>query len=222
MKRFWEIVDMARREIALRGRRTIVALSALVAIELVVIAGLCIDIGLAKSVSDVTLREVAPQTVLYTVYRGHYADLGPAINGLYELAIRRGLRPCGSPSMGYLNNPSDISSDHWLIEIRLPVDAKALAFAGKLGGMTDVKSVPAMKVAVAAKPLGQADPEAVIRHLSAWINRRRYIIAGRLWQSVVCNGTGDDCRMSTEFVIPVYSQRAAAGSHSKALRNLPI
>jgi hypothetical protein len=55
-----------------------------------------------------------------------------------------------------------------------------LSLAGTLSEMTDVKSLPAMNVTVASKPLGQADPEPVIRHLYSWINKQGYIVAGRL------------------------------------------
>lgn len=105
MKSFWKIADSARREIAMRGLKTIVILSAVVVVELVVVTGLCISEGKAESKLDVTLRELAPQTVLYTIHRGHCADLCPTINRLYKLALAKGLRPCGSPSMGYLNSP---------------------------------------------------------------------------------------------------------------------
>ena len=124
--------------------------------------------------------------------------------------------------MGYLNNPLGVSSNHWLIEVRLPVEARAQALTGTLGEMTDVKSLPAMNVAVASEPLGQVDPEPVIHHLYSWINKRGYIVAGRLWQSVVCNGTGEYPQMSTRFMIPVYSHISATGSNSADRRNLPI
>lgn len=88
--------------------------------------------------------------------------------------------------------------------------------------MTDVKSLPAMKVAVATKMPGQADPEPVIQCLYSWINKRGYVIVGRLWQSIVCNKTGDYAQMSTEFIIPIYSQIKGTGSDSVVRYALPI
>jgi effector-binding domain-containing protein len=180
MRSFWNVIKSLRREIAFKGRPAIIALSALIAIELVIIAGLCIDHIKAESNMDVSLREVAPQTVLYTVHRGHYSSVGPVINRLNQLAIAKGLHPCGSPSIGCLNNPGSVSSGHWLIEIQIPVEEEAMVLAGTLGKMTDVKRLPAMSVAVAAKGLGLADPEPVIHRLYAWINQHGYVIAGRL------------------------------------------
>lgn len=171
---------------------------------------------------DVSLREVAPQTVLYTVYRGHYTGVGQAINRLYKLALAKGLHPCGSPSMGYLNSPRSVSNEHWFIEVHIPVEEDAMALAGMLGDMTDVKRLPAMSVAVVAKGYGQADPEPVIHRLYTWINQQGYVIAGRLRQYIVCNETGDYAQMSTEFLIPVYPQIKGAGSDSVVRYAIPI
>lgn len=222
MRRFWNVLKNLKRETAFKGRPAIIALSALIAIELVIIAGLCIDDIKAESNMDISLREMAPRTVLYTIHRGHYIGVGPAINRLYELAIAKGLHPCGSPSMGYLNNPRSESSEHWLIEIQVPVEEDAMALVGTLGEMTDVKRLPAMSVAVVAKSVGQADPEPVIHRLYAWINQQGYVIAGRLRQSIVCNKTGDYAQMSTEFLIPVYPQIKGTCSDSVVRYAVPI
>jgi effector-binding domain-containing protein len=110
-----------------------------------------------------------------------------------------------------LNNPLLISPEHWLIEIRIPVDVDSLKYAGTLGQMTDVKLLPAMTVAVAVKPEGQNDPEPAIRSLYAWIDQHGYRIAGGLWQTVFCDASRDYAQMRTEFMIPVVSQAAAKG-----------
>lgn len=222
MKSFWKLLKKLERETAFKGRPAIVALSALIAIELVIIAGLCIDHIKAESHIDFSLREVAPQTVLYTVHRGHYTGAGQAINRLYKLALAKGLHPCGSPSMSYLNNPGSESNEHWLIEIQIPVEEDAMEQAGTLGEMTDVKRLPAMSVAVAAKNFGQADPEPVIHRLYAWINRHGFVIAGRLRQSIICDETGNYAQMSTEFLIPVYPQIKKSCSDSVVRFALPI
>ena len=186
-------------------------LSAIVAAEIICIAGICIRDSQAESASDVTVRDVGPHAVLYTVYRGHYGRIGPAINQLYELADAKGIRTTGSLSTGYLNNPQAHSPEHWLIEIRIPVSADAMKLAGTLGRMTDIKLLPAMKVAAAVKPEGQDNPETAIRNLYSWINKHGYRIAGGMWQSVLCDEAGNYSQMRTEFIIPIESQRATKG-----------
>ncbi len=200
----------------MRTKKLILVLSVIVAAEFVVMAGICIrDVNIQHKPDkpDVIVREVGPQAVLYTVYRGPYENICKAINKLYNLALVKGMLPCGPISTGYLNNPLSVSPEHWLIEIRLPVDAEALEYAGKLGGMTDVKSLPAMKFAVAVKPQGQTNPEPVISGLFSWINQKGYVTVGRMWQSVLINETGDYVKMKTEFMVPVKSRTAATDSN---------
>ncbi len=185
-------------------KKVILVLSTIVAIEIACIVGICSHDSKAQSIPDVTVREVAPQAVLYTIYRGHYEGVGPYINKLYDLAEEKGLVTVGPYSTGYLNNPLLVSDDHWLIEIRIPVSMDSLKLAGTLGEMTDVKLMPAMKVVAAVKPEGQINPEPVIRGLYALINQRGYRIAGGMWQSVLCNKDSEDySKMRTEFMIPV-------------------
>lgn len=187
----------------MRKTRIILILSVIVAAEIVCIAGICIRDSKAASRQDVTIRQVGPQVVLYTIYRGHYERIGPAIDKLYKFADARGLYPTGPVSTGYLNNPQTNSPEHWLIEIRIPVAADAMEFAGKLGEITDVKLLPAMKIAAAVKPEGQADPELAIRSLYSWINQSGYRIAGGMWQTVLYNEADDYSEMRTEFMIPI-------------------
>ncbi len=187
----------------MRRKRIIKLLSAIVIAELVIVAGICIRDSRAQGDSGVTIRLQPPQTVLYAVYRGPYEMIGEAINRLYNLARQRGLCPCGPVSTGYLNDPASVSPDHWLVEIRLPVDDDAMALAGMLGSMTDIKRLPAMKVAVTVKPQGQCDPRCAIHNLYSFIARSGYVTVDRLWQSIITNHTGDYTQMETEFILPI-------------------
>ena len=187
-----------------KKRKVILILSAIVFVEIACIAGICVRDDNLQFCPDVTVRRVEPHAVLYTVYRGHYKDVGTAIDELLELAGEKHLTPVGPIYTGYLNNPLLVSGDHWLIEIRIPVAMDALEFAGTLGEMTDVKLMPAMKVVSAVKPEGQLDPGPVIRGLYTLINQRGYRVAGRMWQTVHCNdGSEDYSQTRTEFMIPV-------------------
>jgi hypothetical protein len=187
-----------------KKKKVILILSTIVFVEIVCIVGICACDGQTQFRPDVTVHRVEPHAVLYTIYRGHYEGIGPAIDKLFDLAREKHLTPVGPIYTGYLNNPLLVSDDHWLIEIRVPVSYDALELAGTLGEMTDVKLMPAMKVVTAIKPEGQLNPEPVIRGLYALINQRGYRVAGRMWQMVPYNNcSADYSQTRTEFVIPI-------------------
>ena len=160
--------------------------------------------GQSADKSGVTIRQVKPQTVLYTVYRGDYEKVGQAIGNLYALAVKNKIWPSGAVHFAYLNNPECVSSEHWLTEIRIPVREEALKLAGTLGEMTDIKKLPAMKMAVATKPAGQADSESTYVRLDAWIFKQGYVADDGPCEKFLTNAkTGDYARMTSEIMVPV-------------------
>ena len=164
----------------------------------------CIRADQAADKPGVTIRQVKPQTVLYTIYRGDYDKVGQAIGSLYALAIQKQIWPSGSLHFAYLNNPKHVSSEHWLTEIRIPVREEALKHAVNFGEMTDVKKLPAMTVAVAAKPAGQADSGPIYVRLDSWIFKQGYAGIGGSCEKFLANAaTGDYARMKSEIMIPV-------------------
>ena len=183
----------------------IYALSVIVLMEIVCLAGLCICKGQDDSITDVVIREIPQQTVLYTVYRGDYYMMGDAINALYMLANSRGIKPCGEVSTCCLNSPIVTNSSHMLVEIQIPVENSAIEKSGTLGEMTDIKVLPAMKVAVAIKPEGCNDPTSIINGLFSWVNKKGYIVIGRMHQTVMDGGKGSYHKLRTEFMLPVDS-----------------
>jgi len=152
----------------------------------------------------ITVRQLKPQTALYTIYRGSYDKMGETIGNLYALAGQKGVYPRGSLCCVYLNNPEHVSSEHWLTEIRIPVSEEALKLAGTLGEMTDVKTIPAMDVVVAVKPEGVADPSPIYGSLSLWIHKEGYIaIEGPIEVFLSDGSTGAYAQMKSEIMIPV-------------------
>ncbi len=162
---------------------------------------------LAKSPSEktgVSIRKIEKQVVLYTIYRGSYDKIGPAIGNLYALAGKNQISPRGGPYYVYLNNPNQISSQHWLTEIRIPVSKDALKAMGTLGEMTDIKALPAVDVAVAVKPQGQADPSDIYNRLSTWILKQNYIATDSPREVFLTNAmVGDYAQMETEIMFPI-------------------
>ena len=154
--------------------------------------------------SDITVRKMESQTVLYTIYRGDYDKVGQAIGGLYALAVQKQIWPSGSLQFAYLNNPKHVSSEHWLTEIRIPVREDSLKLAGTLGEMTDIKKLPDITVAVATKQAGQADPGPLYTNLGTWILKQGYVVDGGPCEKFLANtSTGDYARMKSEIMIPV-------------------
>ena len=158
-----------------------------------------------QSKEDIAVRTVNEQIVLYTIYRGPYNQMGQAVGKLFALAGQKGLMPPRGPvTYKYLNNPTLVSSEHWLTEIRIPVAEDALKLVGKLGNMTDVKKVPAMKMVVAVKPEGLADPGTVYNRLIIWIHRHNYAAIDGFREIFLTNMmSGDYSIMKSEIMVPV-------------------
>jgi hypothetical protein len=177
----------------------------IVLVEIVCLAGLCICKGQDDIITNVFIREIPQQTVLYTVYRGDYYMMGDAINELYALANSRGIKPCGEVSTCCLNSPIVTDSSQMLVEIQIPVENTAIEKKGTLGAMTDIKILPPMKVAVAVKPEGCNDPTSIINDLFSWVNKKDYVVIGRMRQTIMDGGRGSYHKLRTEFILPVDS-----------------
>jgi len=168
----------------------------------IVVVGICAEQTTDKS--KITIRQLGPQTVLYSIYRGDYSKVGPAIGKLYALAGKSGIYPRGSLSFVYLNNPRYISGEHLLTEIRIPVGEDALKLAGTLGEMTDVKTMPAMEMAVVEKSMGQMDYGAIYNSLYNWIAKQGYVATDNASEVFLTNAmTGDYAQMKSEIMVPV-------------------
>jgi effector-binding domain-containing protein len=160
--------------------------------------------------SSITTRQEKSQVVLYTIYRGDYDKVGQAIGNLYALAVQKKICPNGSLQFAYLNNPEHVSSEHRLMEIRIPVREDALKLAGTLGEMTDIKKLPVMTMAVATKPAGQADPGPIYANLGTRILKQGHTIDGGPCEMFLANAsTGDYSRMKSEIMVPVTKISAA-------------
>jgi len=159
----------------------------------------------SSSKPAVTVRKIKPQVVLYTIYRGSHDGIGFAIGNLLSLAAENQLQPEGPIYYVYLNNPEHVTSDHWLTEIRIPLDKKALKLAGTLGKMTDVKALPSMDMAVAVKPEGTGDPRPIYKALYTWVFKQGYMVAGS-WREVFLTNTmsGSYEQMKTEIMVTVH------------------
>jgi hypothetical protein len=160
--------------------------------------------------SSIAIRTLGAQTVLYTVVRGPYEKLGEAFGSLYGLLAGKGIKPAGPAMSVTLNNPESTSSEHWLTEIRIPVDDSAKKLAGTLGPMTDVKTVSETQVAAAVKPKGVSDPADILRRLYAWMALNGYMPTGGPMQKVDSGSPNYDYAQSAvEIMVPVMKAPGA-------------
>ncbi|UCD29546.1 MAG: GyrI-like domain-containing protein [Planctomycetota bacterium] len=178
----------------------------LISLTWLLIVGIVAEIYAKSATSKpaFSIRKLDRQVVLYTIFRGNYAQAGKAIGELYALAGKKGIIPRGPVMFAYLNNPTLVSSEHWLTEIRIPVGREALKAAGTLGKMTDVKRLPAMEVAVAVKPAGMTDYGTIYAKLYAWMHKQGYTTADTCWETFMSHGgQGNYSQMKSEILVPV-------------------
>jgi effector-binding domain-containing protein len=173
---------------------------------LVVIVTAGISAEKTSEKSSITTRQLESQTVLYTIYRGHYEKIGQAIGKLYAIANSKGIQPGGQLSCVYLNNPEYVPMEHCLTEIRIPVAnaEEALKHAGTLGEMTDIKVLPTMEVAVIIKPGTNMDYADFYKVLYNGIAKIGYRASDNACETFSTNTTSIDySQMKSEIIIPI-------------------
>ncbi len=182
--------------------KTLSLLLAILILVVIVTAGISAEQTTNKS--DITTRQLESETVLYTIHRGSYEKLGKTIGSLYAQAVKSKIWPRGQLYCVYLNNPEYVSSEHYLIEIRIPVDKEASNLTGTLGEMTDVKTLPALEVAVVIKPAGQADPDSIYVNLYKWILKEGYVVIESPCEKFLSDAmSGNYAQMKSEIMIPI-------------------
>jgi effector-binding domain-containing protein len=157
-----------------------------------------------------TVRDIEQQVVLYTIHRGGLDKIASVVMNLFNLAVEKGIYPDGPVTFAYLNDFTRTSSEHWLIEIRLPVDKGALKLSGTLGKMTDVKTLAPVKMTVATKPEGMADPRPVYERLYTWMHKEGHMPTSGPQETFLTNAeSGDYSKMKTEIMVPIWGPSAA-------------
>jgi effector-binding domain-containing protein len=152
----------------------------------------------------VSIRKVESQTVLYTVYRGHYEKIGQPIGELYALAGKKKIIPRGSVTLVYLNTPIYSSMEHCLTEIRIPVGQDVLKLAGTFGPMIDVKTVRSMDLAVMTKSIGNYDYAGIYEYLYTWIANNGYRPTDNVFEVFLADSNNLNFeQMKSEIMIPI-------------------
>lgn len=66
-------------------------------------------------------KELPEHTVLSAVHKGPYTQVGPVIHVVADYAVKNGYDIVGPVTEVYLNDPSLVSEEELLTEVRLPV-----------------------------------------------------------------------------------------------------
>ncbi len=152
----------------------------------------------------IKVRKTPEQVVLYTIHRGPLEKVGSTIAELMTTGMQKGAYPSGPISFMYLNDSKAVSSEHWLIEIRVTVAQETLSLAGTLGKFMDVKKLAGVEVAVTGKPEGLASSEPIYRRLYTWIFENGYLPTEGPSEAFLTNAeTQDYSRMKTEITVPL-------------------
>jgi effector-binding domain-containing protein len=152
----------------------------------------------------VTVRQEPEQVVAYTVFRGNYDKIGPAIGQLFMKLGQNGIAPQMPITFVYLNNAGITQPDHYLTEVRIPVGKEALAKAGTLGDFTDVTTIPALEYAVIRKEPGMGDPMGLRKALYAWVRENGYQAIDNCGERFLDPTPQTDyVQMNNEIMVPV-------------------
>lgn len=77
--------------------------------------------GNAKDEGNVQVKIIPEHTVVATMYKGPYDQVGPVIDGLAKYAIENSYDIIGPVTEVYLNNPNEVAPEELLTEIQFPV-----------------------------------------------------------------------------------------------------
>jgi Transcriptional regulator, effector-binding domain/component len=77
--------------------------------------------GSADDEGKVMIKTIPEHTVVATLHKGPYTEVGPVIQGLAEYADENGYDIIGPVTEVYLNNPNDTDPGELLTEVQFPV-----------------------------------------------------------------------------------------------------
>jgi AraC family transcriptional regulator len=81
-------------------------------------------IGEVKPEGKVKVKKIPDQTVLSTVHRGPYHEVGPTYAALMDHVMNEGYEVVGAPVEIYLNSPMEFPEIELMTEIQFPVVKK--------------------------------------------------------------------------------------------------
>ena len=83
--------------------------------------GFSFDGDLKLQEGKLGFKEIPEHTVLAAIHKGPYTNVGPVIHAIAEYAEKNGYDIVGPVTEVYLNDPSQVSPEELLTEVRFPV-----------------------------------------------------------------------------------------------------
>ncbi|WP_414469731.1 AraC family transcriptional regulator [Methanobacterium sp. ACI-7] len=77
--------------------------------------------GNARDEGNVQVKIIPEHTVVATMHKGPYDQVGPVIEGLAKYAVENGYDIIGPVTEVYLNNPNEVEPEKLLTEVQFPV-----------------------------------------------------------------------------------------------------
>jgi len=77
--------------------------------------------GAANDEGNVQVKIIPEHTVISTMHKGPYDQVGPVIDGLAKYAIENNYDIIGPVTEVYLNNPNEVKPEELLTEVQFPV-----------------------------------------------------------------------------------------------------
>ncbi|MGC9516408.1 MAG: GyrI-like domain-containing protein [Methanomicrobiales archaeon] len=78
-------------------------------------------VGEISDEGDIKIKKIPQRTVLSTIHKGPYNEVGPVYGKVYEYSVKNGYAMVGAPVEIYLNDPMEVSESELLTEIQFPV-----------------------------------------------------------------------------------------------------
>lgn len=136
--------------------------------------------------AEVKLAQSPSTVVLYTVTRGSHADAAEVFHRLVTLRNDNGLRASAKWGTFVFLSPPDTSPDSLLIEVRIPVEARALAFDRRVAevahaydlGTVGVKTVNTGPEIRITKPIGAGNPAPYYTKAYNFIQSNELAVSG--------------------------------------------
>lgn len=136
--------------------------------------------------AEVKLAQSPRTVVLYTVTHGSYADAAEVFHRLVTLRNDNGLRASAKWGTFVFLSPPDTNPDRLLIEVRIPVEAGALALDRRVAevahaydlGTVGVKTISMSPEIRIAKPIGVGNPAAYYTKVYNYIQSNELAVTG--------------------------------------------
>jgi hypothetical protein len=180
--------------------------------------------------APIKLVEAPRGIVLYGLTEGTYADAVDVFNKLVTLRNDHGIRASGDWGTFVFLSPPDTNPDRLLIEVRIPVQEKALSLSGRVAevahvyglGTAGVKRVSQGSEIRIIKPIGAQNPEPFYTKAYSFIQANELAVSGppsmTFAKSEEIPAECESAELAATLAIPVAKDAALADLRERVRR----